>query len=365
MFDRRLLINFDFMLLLAALAIAGLGVVNLYSICQSSWENSAVYFYRQIYWIVLGLAVIGFILPLNYLTFVRYAYVLHVLSLLFLLVVIFLGKTKLGSQRWLALGPFNIQPSELAKITFIFVLGKFFSENATLKPLGVFTIWLPLVFLGATFALIFIQPDLGTAGILLLIFVSVLFFMRLKMKSFLTCAALGAASLPVLWAFLKDYQKLRVRIFLNPELDPLRAGYQIIQSKIAVGSGGFFGKGYMLGTQNQLRFLPEQHTDFAFSVWGEEWGFAGCLVLLFLFFVLLYRGLCIAFAVKNFSGSIIALSLVWLLFWQICINLSMTIGLFPVVGVPLPLFSYGGSSMVTTMVAVGLLLNIGMRKFKY
>jgi len=365
MFDRRLLINFDFILFITVLTIAGFGVANLYSICQSSWENSAVYFYRQIYWILIGLAVMVFILPLNYLNFVRYAYFLHVLVLLFLLVVIFLGKTKLGSQRWLTLGPFNIQPSELAKISFIFVLGKFFSEHASLKPFGVFNMWLPLLFLGATFALIFIQPDLGTAGIIVLLFISVLFFMRIKIKSFLTGAIIGAASLPLFWLFLKDYQKLRVRIFLNPELDPLRSGYQIIQSKIAIGSGGFLGKGYMLGTQNQLRFLPEQHTDFAFSVWGEEWGFAGCLVLLLLFFMLLYRGLCIAFNVKNFSGSIISLCLVLLLFWQIFINLSMTIGLFPVVGVPLPLFSYGGSSMVTTLVAIGLLLNIGMRKFKY
>lgn len=365
MFDRRLLINFDFILLITVLVIAGFGVINLYSICQSSWENSAVYFYRQIYWILIGLAVMVFILPLNYLNFVRYAYVLHVLVLLFLLVVIFLGKTKLGSQRWLTLGPFNIQPSELAKISFIFVLGKFFSEHASLKPFGVFNMWLPLLFLGATFVLIFIQPDLGTAGILVLIFISVLFFMRIKIKSFLTGAIIGAVSLPLFWLFLKDYQKVRVRIFFNPELDPLRSGYQIIQSKIAIGSGGFLGKGFMLGTQNQLRFLPEQHTDFAFSVWGEEWGFVGCLVLLVLFFMVLYRGLCIAFNVKNFSGSIISLCLVLLLFWQICINLSMTIGLFPVVGVPLPLFSYGGSSMVTTLVAIGLLLNIGMRKFKY
>jgi rod shape determining protein RodA len=365
MFDRRLLINFDLVLLLSVLFITVIGAFNLYSICLSSWEESSVFFYRQIYWILIGLAVILFVLPLNYLTFVRYAYYLHALALLFLLVVILIGKTKLGSQRWLALGPVNIQPSEIAKITFIFVLSKFYSENCSAKPFGLRDLWLPTLFLGATFFLIYVQPDLGTAGIVVLIFVSLLFFVRVKIKSFVLCAGAGIAALPLFWAFLKDYQKQRVLTFINPELDPLRSGYQIIQSKIAIGSGCLLGKGFSLGTQNQLRFLPEQHTDFAFSVWGEEWGFLGCFFLLFLFFILLYRGLCIAFNAKNLAGAVLALSLVFLLFWQIIINLGMTIGLFPVVGVPLPLFSYGGSSMVTTMLAIGMLLNIGMRKFKY
>ena len=157
----------------------------------------------------------------------------------------------------------------------------------------------------------------------------------------------------------------RIATFLNPELDPLHSGYQIIQSKIAVGSGCFLGKGFTLGTQSQLRFLPEQHMDFAFSVWGEEWGFLGCIVLLLLFFIILYRGLGIAFNSRNVSGSLLAICVVLVLFWQIIINIGMTIGLFPVVGVPLPFFSYGGSSMLSCMFAVGLLLNIGMRKFKY
>jgi rod shape determining protein RodA len=365
MFDRRLLVNFDFVLLLSVLFIAALGTINLYSICLSSWEASSVFFYRQIYWIALGLVGILFVLPLNYLTFVRYAYYLHSLALLLLLVVIVIGKTKLGSQRWLALGPVNIQPSEIAKITFIFMLSKFYAENGTAKPFGLRDLWLPGLFLVVTFLLIFVQPDLGTAGIVALIFVSLLFFVRVNIKSFVLCAAAGIATLPLSWGFLKDYQKQRVLTFINPELDPLRSGYQIIQSKIAIGSGCMLGKGFSLGTQNQLRFLPEQHTDFAFSVWGEEWGFLGCLLLLFLFFILLYRGLCIAFNSKNLAGSVLAICLVFLLFWQIIINLSMTVGLFPVVGVPLPLFSYGGSSMVTTMLAIGVLLNIGMRKFKY
>jgi rod shape determining protein RodA len=365
MFDRRLLINFDGGLFLAVFLVTALGLINLYSICSSSWASSSVYFFRQLYWVALGLVVIFCIIPVNYTTIIRYAYYLHALSLLILVVVIFLGKTKLGSQRWLSLGPVSVQPSELAKITFILSLCKFYVENSTAKAFRLIDLWLPFLFLLMTFLLIYIQPDLGTGGIIVLVFFSLVFFVRVDKKSLLVFAVSSVVLLPSLWFFLKDYQKKRVLTFLNPELDPLHSGYQIIQSKIAIGSGSFFGKGFTLGTQSQLRFLPEQHTDFAFSVWGEEWGFIGCAVLLLLFFIVLYRGLSIAFNSKNVSGSLLAICIVLLLFWQIVINIGMTIGLFPVVGVPLPFFSYGGSSMLSCMFSVGLLLNISMRKFKY
>jgi rod shape determining protein RodA len=365
MFDRRLLVNFDGWLFIAVFLVAALGLVNLYSICSSSWEASSVYFYRQLYWVALGLIVIFCIIPVNYMSIIRYSYYLHALALLFLLVVIFLGKTKLGSQRWLSLGPINVQPSEIAKISFILALCKFYFENSTAKPFRLLELLVPFFFLVLTFFLIYIQPDLGTGGIIVLVFCSLLFFVRVDKKSIAVCALSALLLLPLLWSFLRDYQKKRVLTFLNPELDPLHSGYQIIQSKIAIGSGGFWGKGFTRGTQSQLRFLPEQHTDFAFSVWGEEWGFLGCVVLLLLFFIILYRGLGIAFNSKNFSGSLLGICIVFLLFWQIIINLGMTIGLFPVVGVPLPFFSYGGSSMLSSMFAVGLLLNIGMRRFKY
>jgi rod shape determining protein RodA len=365
MFDRRLLINFDWGLLAALLLVSALGLVNLYSICSSSWEVSSVYFYRQLYWVALGLVVIFCVLPVNYTTIIRYSYYLHAGALLILVVVILIGKTALGSQRWLSLGPISVQPSELAKITFILALCKFYVENSSARPFRLRDLWLPFFFLLMTFFLIYIQPDLGTGGIIVLVFFSLLFFVRVDKKSFFVFSAASLVMVPLLWFFLKDYQKKRVLTFLNPELDPLRSGYQIIQSKIAIGSGSFLGKGFTLGTQSQLRFLPEQHTDFAFSVWGEEWGFLGCVVLLLLFFLVLYRGLGIAFNSKNASGALLSICIVLLLFWQIIINIGMTIGLFPVVGVPLPFFSYGGSSMLTCMFAVGLLLNISMRKFKY
>jgi rod shape determining protein RodA len=295
---------------------------------------------------------------------IRYAYYIHFISIALLIIVLFFGKLKFGSQRWIDLGPFSLQPSELAKITFILVLSKFYTENISQRPYSIGGLFLPCVLLFATFYPIYIQPDLGTAGIIFLIFFSLSAILNFNRKTLLSLFTLLLFSIPLFWFLLKDYQKKRILIFFNPELDPLNAGYQIIQSKIAVGSGGLFGKGYKLGTQSQLRFLPEQHTDFVFSVWAEEWGFVGCSFLLILFFFLLYRGLSIAFNSKNIYGSFLASGITCLFFWQIIINIFMTLGFFPVVGVPIPFFSYGGSSMLSSMIAIGLLLNINMRKFK-
>ena len=189
------------------------------------------------------------------------------------------------------------------------------------------------------------------------------FFVNINKKTLFLIFSTVLVLMPFFWFFLKDYQKNRVLVFLNPERDPLNAGYQVIQSKIAVGSGGFLGKGFMLGTQSQLRFLPEQHTDFVFSVWAEEWGFVACFFLLLLFFSIVYRGLAIASESKNVYGSFLAIGISALFFWQISINIFMTLGLFPVVGVPLPFFTYGGSSMLCSMFGIAFLLNISMRKF--
>ncbi len=221
-----------------------------------------------------------------------------------------------------------------------------------------------LLFLFITIVPIYIQPDLGTAGMVVIIFFSVVAFINIPKKQFFCSFFLFLLSFPCLWFVLKDYQKERIRFFPNPELDPLNAGYQLIQSKIAVGSGGLLGKGFMKGTQSHLRFLPEQHTDFVFSVWAEEWGFIGCFFLLLIVFIIIYRGLRIAYTCKNPAGSYLAVGITLYIFWQVIINIFMTLGLFPVVGVPFPFFSYGGSAMIISFMGVGLLLNIGMRKFK-
>ncbi len=364
MFDRRLIINFDFLLLFVVLLISFLGVVNLKSICTSSDGTISPFFYKQIYWILIGFFCLFIIININYTSIIRYAYHFHIAALIVLLFVLFFGKTIYGSQRWIALGPLSIQPSEITKITFIFALAKFYTENISQKAYVLKDLFMPTILLLATFLPIFYQPDLGTAGIILLIFIFMTFFVNINKKTLVFLVSTSFLMLPFFWFFLKDYQKKRILVFINPELDPLNAGYQVIQSKIAVGSGGLLGKGFMLGTQSQLRFLPEQHTDFVFSVWAEEWGFIACFLLLSLFFSIIYRGLAIASGSNNIYGSFLAIGITALFFWQISINIFMTLGLFPVVGVPLPFFTYGGSSMLCSMIGVAFLLNINMRKFK-
>lgn len=364
MFDRRLILNFDIVLFCTVLLICAAGVLNLNSICSSVGEATASFYYKQICWIVFGLLCIVCIININYTSIVRYGYHLHACAVFLLLLVLVIGKIKLGSQRWISIGGISLQPSELVKITFILALAKFYSENISQKPYTLRDILYPVLLLISTFVPICLQPDLGTAGIVFLVFCAFLFFLNLNKKSFYPFFALILCGMPFCWFFLREYQKQRILIFLNPDLDPLRAGYQIIQSKIAVGSGGILGKGFKMGTQSQLRFLPEQHTDFVFSVWAEEWGFVGCCIVLLLYFFLIYRALTIAFNAKNFYGSFLAIGISFLFFIQFFINICMTIGLFPVVGVPLPLMSYGGSSIISCLIGIGLLLNIGMRKFK-
>jgi rod shape determining protein RodA len=313
---------------------------------------------------MLGLFFLLLTININYITIIRSSYFFHLVSLLLLFSVVLVGTSKYGSQRWLSLGGLNVQPSELAKLTFILILARYFSENTGQKVQTLKDLLIPFAFLFITIVPIYIQPDLGTAGMVVIIFFSVVAFINIHKKTVFLFFFSVLISFPCLWFLLKDYQKERIRFFLNPELDPLNAGYQLIQSKIAVGSGGLLGKGFMKGTQSHLRFLPEQHTDFVFSVWAEEWGFIGCFFLLLIVFIIIYRGLKIAYTCKNPAGSYLAVGVTLYIFWQVIINIFMTLGLFPVVGVPFPFFSYGGSAMIISFMGVGLLLNIGMRKFK-
>jgi len=363
-FDRRLFSNFDFFLFFAVLLLCGLGCLNLKSICSVSSDFANIYYLKQIKWISLGFLFLLILININYIKITRFSYFFHLVSLCLLLFVCFFGTAKYGSQRWISLGGFNLQPSELAKLTFILILARFFSETTTTQTQKLKDLLVPFVLLFITIVPIYIQPDLGTSGMIIIIFFSVLLFININKKTIRFFVSFLVICFPCLWFFLKDYQKERVKFFLNPELDPLNAGYQLIQSKIAVGSGGFWGKGFMRGTQSHLRFLPEQHTDFVFSVWAEEWGFIGCFFLLFIVFIIIYRGLRIAYTCKNSCGSFLALGITVYFFWQVIINVFMTLGLFPVVGVPFPFFSYGGSAMITNFVCVALLLNISMRKFK-
>ena len=362
--DRRLFLNFDFFLLIAVLLLCGLGCINLKSISSFASDESRDYFLKQLQWVSLGFFILIIVININYIKILKSSYFFHIITLLLLLFVCFFGTSKYGSQRWLSFAGFNLQPSEIAKLTFILILSRFFTENLNQKTHTLKDLLVPFVLLFITIVPIYIQPDLGTAGMVVIIFFSVIAFVRIHRKTMLGFSCFILAGVPCLWFVLKEYQKERVRFFINPELDPLNAGYQLIQSKIAIGSGGLLGKGFMKGTQSHLRFLPEQHTDFVFSVWAEEWGFVGCFFLLLIVFVIIYRGFRIAFACKNHYGKYLAIGITVYIAWQVIINVFMTLGLFPVVGVPFPFFSYGGSAMITSFIGVGLLLNIGMRKFK-
>ena len=362
--DRRLFLNFDFILFFAVLLLCTLGCLNLKSICSFSSASSLIYFSKQIQWLLLGSFFLIVTININYLKILRASYFFHIIALSLLVFVCLIGTSKYGSQRWLSILGFNLQPSEIAKLTFILVLARFFSENMSQKAHTLRDMFVPFVLLFITILPIYIQPDLGTAGMVAIIFFSVVAFINIHKKTILLFFCFILSCFPSMWFLLKDYQKERVKFFLNPELDPLNAGYQLIQSKIAIGSGGFWGKGFMKGTQSHLRFLPEQHTDFVFSVWAEEWGFIGCFFLLLIVFIIIYRGLRIAFSCNNHSGAYLALGITVYFFWQVIINVFMTLGLFPVVGIPFPFFSYGGSAMITNFICVGLLLNIGMRKYK-
>jgi len=365
MIDRRLILNFDWTLLVTVLFISAMGVLNLYSSTYPHTGSGTPLFVKQIYWLLAGTGLAIFILLFDYRTIIRYAYPFYIFCLFLLLLVMIFGRTASGSQRWLQLGLFSFQPSELAKIALILALTRYFTENKNNLGYGLRDLMVPLLILAIPLALIFKQPDLGTTGLLVLIAFSMLAFMGFRLLTWLTLGGACVAAIPIFWHFLKDYQKTRLLTFINPDLDPLKTGYHITQSKIAVGSGTIWGKGWLKGTQSQLHFLPEQHTDFVFSVWAEEWGFVGAFLLLFFFLLLISRGLKIANTSKDRAGAVLAIGIGAMLFWQIFINVGMVVGIVPVVGVPLPLFSYGGTSVIATLLGIGILMNISMRRFMH
>ena len=366
MFDRRLLQNFDWLLLVLVMIIAAMGIVNLYSAGFNRTTPGATPIYlKQIYWLGVGLILMSVTVLYDYRHLQKLAFPLYILTIVLLLAVMFGGKMVSGSRRWLPLGPFSFQPSELAKIAIIMVLARYFSRGLPSASLGFKDLLMPLGLVLLPVVIIIRQPDLGSAVLVMLVAMSMILFVGVNWRTLLVSTFSLLLLSPVIWHFLKDYQRQRVLTFLNPDKDPLGAGYHIIQSKIAVGSGQLKGKGFLHGTQSQLQFLPEQHTDFAFSVFAEEWGFIGSVVLLLLFTGLTLWGLQVARDCKENFGHLLALGVVSLIFWQFFINMGMVTGLLPVVGIPLPFFSYGGSSLITTFLGVGFLLNIRMRRFLY
>ena len=366
MFDRRLIENFDWGFLLVLLTIASAGLLILYSAVTAGWDGTGLHylFKKQMIWMGAGFCIILAILLVDFRDLEKLNILIYLFCIGLLVSVYLFGEMGGGSRRWLAMGPVRIQPSELMKIALIISLASVYSSSISQEGLSFRNLVKPAGICLLPFVLIVNQPDLGTGLLLLLIAASITLFVKVERRVFFTLTGIALSIAPLMWFFgLKEYQKMRVLTFLNPDSDPLGSGYHIIQSKIAIGSGMIVGKGYLQGTQNALSFLPEQHTDFILSVLAEEWGLVGCSVLLALYIALLFCGLNIAYNCRNMFGSVLAFGVTIMIFWQIFINIGMVMGLMPVVGVPLPLVSYGGSSVITNMVGFGILLNISMRKF--
>ncbi len=362
--DRRLISHFDWTLFLLMLTFVLIGVMTIYSANYNITEKHAGGLpSRQLIWLGLGLIAMLAAIAVDYHHIDRIAYPFYGGILLLLIVVLVAGHAGGGSQRWINLGFFRLQPSEPAKLAIVLMMAKYLQDGEPTKGYRLRDIWVPFALVGPLVLLTLVQPDLGTAIILGIVFLSMLLIGGLRLRSFVYLLGTGLAFLPVGWHFLKSYQRARILTFLDPDRDPLGAGYHVIQSKIAIGSGRLFGKGYLHGTQNRLDFLPAQHTDFIFAVFSEEWGFVGCLVLLLLYVILIAYCLRLMQRVKDRFGGLLVFGMVAIFFWHVVINVAMVSGIMPVVGVPLPMVSYGGSALASMMFAIGVMINVSMRRY--
>jgi rod shape determining protein RodA len=437
MFDRRLLANFDWTLLLLALAISLIGVAGIYS-ASKGYPGNPHYWLRQLYWIGLGLALGFLVLLVDFRTIGQWSYLFHGAVCLTLVVLLVIGAGDGQVDRWFSIGPITIQPSEFAKFTTILAIAYYLRDGRRVGNVGWRGLFVPLVLLAVPFVLIVNQPDLGTALMLPAIFLPILVLagLRLRLLVYLGVVCLlaivglvasfkmgyyrvddalvrdltrqgyaspqveavaglkgqqfylpstlrgrmnanpflfGESDLqdsvversfrPFISYALRPYQQRRLLTFINPGQDPLGAGYHVIQSRVAIGSGGFLGKGFGHSTQGSLNFLPARHTDFIFSIFAEEWGFLGAVVLLTLYTLLVIRAVSVVFQTHDRFSAFVTMGVATMIALQVLINIGMAAGLLPVVGVPLPFFSYGGSSMLTMMVGIAILLNIRMRRF--
>lgn len=362
-FDRRLLYNFDWV---TVLLLAMLSVMSLASLFSATWNGGpspSPLFFKQLYFFLFGCALILMILSVDYNDLKLLSYIGYGTVCLLLVYTKLFVKEIAGSQRWIDLGFFKLQPSEPAKLVLVLVLASCYARTETPENgYQLRDLLRPTALTAVPFLLIVIQPDLGTSLMLAFIFISMTLLAHLRWSTLATLGVTGLTAVVLGWKYgLKPYQRRRIQTFLNPEGDPMNHGYQINQSKIAVGSGQLFGQGFLEGSQGHLNFLPERHTDFAFAVWCEELGFAGAIFFLLCFFCLLLWGMNTALVARDKFGVFLAFGLVALIFWQAVVNLFMIMGMLPVVGIPLPLFSYGGSSLLTTLITIGLLMNIRMR----
>ena len=338
-------------------AVTGLALVGTIFIYSAAYHDSGNYETKQLFWVTAGFIVLFAVPFLGYRTFLSISYLFYVGSILLLLWVLVGGEYRLGAQRWVHLGPILIQPSEFAKLATVLALANFLgSHHRWEKPNR--TLFAGLAFALVPLVLIAKQPDLGSAMMFIPLAAVLLFLWGIRRRFLIGVAVAAALAAPLFWELLKGYQKKRILVFLNPNLDPLGSGYTALQSKIAVGSGGLFGKGYLAGTQSQLQFVPEHHTDFIFAVIGEEWGFAGTVILLVLYGLLFRAMFQVIEHTTDIKAKLLASGVLAVLFAQVFINIGMSFGLMPITGITLPLVSYGGSSFVATALALGLILSI-------
>ncbi len=346
-------ISWSFVLLVTLICCVGL--LTLYSAANGSIDPWAS---RQAMRFFIGLVVMLAVSVVDIRSWMRWAYVLYGVALVLLIAVQIRGSVGMGAQRWIDLGFIQLQPSEIMKITLILALSRYF-HGASYQEVGRPIFLLPpLVMVFLPVGLVLKQPDLGTAMMLTLAAGAMFFLAGVRIWKFALILAAGGAVVPIAWKFMRDYQKNRILTFLNPESDPLGAGYHIMQSKIALGSGGVFGKGFMQGTQSHLNFLPEKQTDFIFTMLAEEWGLVGGVVLIGLYTLVLVYGYALSMKSRNHFGRLTGLGLTTTFFLYVFINVAMVMGLVPVVGVPLPLISYGGTAMLTLLFGFGLIMSV-------
>lgn len=342
----------------------GLVALSSASVSSKSYAVSPILL-RQLVWVGMGLAVYAVCVFLPLRSLEDATPILYSLGIALLMAVLIVGDETKGSKRWIELGFLNFQPSEAMKLLSTLAIAKILQRRDPEEPLGVRGLLVPLTLIFVPVILIVLEPDLGTALSILFVSGSLLLFFGIRKRLLMALVALCVALMPLGWLGLKDYQRERILTFIDPSKDPLGSGYHILQSKIAVGSGELFGKGFFQGTQSKLQFLPEKHTDFIFSVFAEEWGFLGSMALLCAYATLLYFGLSIARTAKVSFLSLVAVGVVIGLFFQVLTNVGMVMGLMPVVGIPLPLVSYGGTSILMTMASLGILQNIHRSSFVF
>lgn len=364
---RSSVLEWPLVLVSLALAVVGLGLI--YSAVSPMGPSGRSFILRQLTWSSLGLVMMAAFLLMDYRVLERWAIWLYVAVVAALIVVWAVGKVTAGSKRWIDFGLMRFQPSEFAKLAVVIVLAKYFQGTPGRDVLHGLDLIKPLLLVAVPVGLVLIQPDLGTAVVIVLVATCMTLFVGLSRSVWLWTLGTSVAAVPLFFILgdrlLLGYQKERLATFLNPGFDPLGSGYHIMQSQIAIGSGGIFGKGFLQGTQNQLMFLPVKHTDFIFSTLAEEWGFVGCMAVLALFCILFLRGLGVAARARDSFGALAAFGCTIIIFWHLMINVAMVMGMIPVVGVPLSFLSYGGSSLVSSFLVIAILVNISMRRFSY